>query len=108
MFNMRGSKTRPATGTLVLLCAAVAMPVFIAAPSYGESDRHPRVFGHYYHGYRDYYYHGYRDYSGYLNPRSGHFDPQFQRNRENFGFSGRDPSYPGGEDPALHPPGLGH
>jgi len=26
------------------------------------------------------------------------------RNKENFGFSGRDPSRPGGEDPALNPP----
>jgi hypothetical protein len=30
-------------------------------------------------------------------------DPEFQRNIENFGFSGRDPSRIGGEDPSLHP-----
>jgi hypothetical protein len=30
-------------------------------------------------------------------------DPGFQRNLENFGFSGRDPSRIGGEDPSLHP-----
>jgi hypothetical protein len=30
-------------------------------------------------------------------------DPEFQRNIQNFGFSGRDPSRVGGEDPSLHP-----
>jgi len=30
-------------------------------------------------------------------------DPEFQRNIENFGFSGRDPSRISGEDPSLHP-----
>jgi len=30
-------------------------------------------------------------------------DPEFQRNIDNFGFSGRDPSRIGGEDPSLHP-----
>jgi hypothetical protein len=58
-----------------------------------------------YSGTRDYS--GNRDYSGYLDPQSGHYDPEFQRNRENFGFSGRDPSRVGGEDPSLHPPGMG-
>jgi hypothetical protein len=52
--------------------------------------------------------HHYQDYSGYLDPRSGHYDPEFQRNRENFGFSGRDPSRVGGVDPTLHPPAFGH
>jgi hypothetical protein len=28
---------------------------------------------------------------------------EHRRNIENFGFSGRDPSRPGGEDPSLHP-----
>jgi hypothetical protein len=28
-----------------------------------------------------------------------------ERNLEDFGFSGRDPSRPGGEDPSLNPPG---
>jgi hypothetical protein len=30
--------------------------------------------------------------------------PDEERNLENFGFSGRDPSRPGGEDPSLNPP----
>jgi len=60
------------------------------------------------HGHRYRIHHHYRDYSGYLDPSSGHYDPQFQRNRENFGFSGRDPSRVGGVDPTLNPPGMGH
>ena len=35
-------------------------------------------------------------------------DPVFQRNIENFGFSGRDPSRIGGADPSLNPLGGGH
>jgi hypothetical protein len=63
---------------------------------------------HYYRDYRNYRGHpGYRDYSGYMDPSSPHYDPQFQRNRENFGFSGRDPSRVGGIDPSLNPPGMG-
>jgi hypothetical protein len=34
-------------------------------------------------------------------------DPVFQRNIENFGFSGRDPSRIGGTDPSLNPLGGG-
>jgi len=32
-------------------------------------------------------------------------DAQERRNIEDFGFSGRDPSIPGGEDPSLNPSG---
>jgi hypothetical protein len=37
-------------------------------------------------------------------PPNDRYDPgpEFQRNIENFGFSGRDPSRIGGEDPSLH------
>ena len=34
-------------------------------------------------------------------------DPELQRNIENFGFSGRDPSRIGGVDPSLNPPPAG-
>ena len=34
-------------------------------------------------------------------------DPELQRNKENFGFSGRDPSRIGGVDPSLNPPPAG-
>ena len=39
--------------------------------------------------------------SSYDAPRT----PEEERNLEDFGFSGRDPSRPGGEDPSLKPPG---
>jgi hypothetical protein len=96
MMNAKKTHAKPVAGALLLVWAAAAMSLFTAAPSFGRSH-HQGIVRHYDHGYRDY--------SGYLNPRSGHYDPEFQRNRENFGFSGRDPSYPGGEDPSLHPRG---
>jgi hypothetical protein len=42
---------------------------------------------------------------GAYNQRNERFDlnPQFQRNTDNSGFRGRDPSRIGGEDPDLHP-----
>lgn len=85
--------------------ALMAMPTF--ASDHGARRHHIRMHHHdrAYSGYRDES--GQRDYSGYMDPRSGHYDPEFQRNRENFGFSGRDPSRVGGEDPSLHPPGMG-
>ena len=95
--NAKKTNTKPMTGAILLLCAAAAVSVFTAVPSFGES--HHRAIRHYHSAY------GHRDYSGYMTPGSGHYDPEFQRNRENFGFSGRDPSYPGGVDPSLHPPG---
>jgi hypothetical protein len=77
------------------------------AADHGARRHHTRMHHHYrdYSGYGDDS--GYRDYSGYLDPSSGHYDNQFQRNRENFGFSGRDPSRVGGVDPSLNPPGMG-
>jgi hypothetical protein len=89
--------TKLTTRAVLLVCAAAMAPVFLAAPSFGKDIRshHRRVIHHYYSANRDY--------SGYLDPTSGHYDPEFQRNRENFGFSGRDPSYPGGVDPSIHP-----
>ncbi len=80
--------------SLATVACVVIAPVLTARPALAQqpvpSSRHHRV-------------HKPRDYSGYLDPRSGHYDSEFQRNRENFGFSGRDPSRVGGEDPSLHP-----
>lgn len=95
--------------SLAVLACAIGGSVFTAAPSLAR-DHHVYRHHHYsrvpqyrdYSGYRDYR-PGYRDYSGYLDPGSGHYDLEFQRNREDFGFSGRDPSRVGGEDPTLHP-----
>ena len=83
---------------------------FTATPGFaGEYRAHRHHTRHHYYreysGTRDFS--GTRDYSGYLDPHSGHYDPQFQRNRENFGFSGRDPSRVGGIDPSLNPAPLG-
>jgi hypothetical protein len=84
--------------SIVAMICATATPMLAATPAFARYVHHDRP----YHG--RHYYH-YRDYSGFMDPRSGHYDPEFQRNRENFGFSGRDPSRVGGEDPNLHPPG---
>jgi hypothetical protein len=94
-------KTRATISAVLFLSAAVVAPALVAAPVLAEGAHayrhHSRVYRHHGWGY------GQRDYSGYLDPSSGHYDPEFQRNRENFGFSGRDPSRIGGEDPSLHP-----
>jgi hypothetical protein len=99
-------KTKPGMGAVLLLSAVIAVPVLITGPSFGKdartSSHHRRIHRHVeYQGYREPQ--GYRDYSGYLDPNSGHYDKEFQRNREDFGTSGRDPSRVGGEDPNLHP-----
>ena len=90
-----------ALSTVTMACVAAA-PMLMATPAFAYSHashvRHHRI--HHPRGY-------YRDYSGYMDPRSGHYDPEFQRNRENFGFSGRDPSRVGGMDPSLHPAPVG-
>ena len=79
---------------IVMLSAAVATPVF--AQDAG-------MFGPY-HGR----YHHVRNYRGAYNQMSGpsYAIPSTQsgRNIENFGFSGRDPSRVGGQDPNLNPP----
>jgi hypothetical protein len=97
-------RVRAAVPVIAVACAVGASA--LATPGFagdGRSYRHHRYRPH--HHDRDYSVT--RDYSGYLDPNSGHYDPQFQRNRENFGFSGRDPSRIGGVDPSLNPPGMG-
>lgn len=88
-----------ALSAVAMIVAALAL---IATPACARDTyvRHHRI--------RHYYGHYNPDYSGYLDPHSGHYDPEFQQNRENFGFSGRDPSRVGGEDPSLHPAPVGH
>jgi len=107
--NTKPATGKPATGkttmgAALLLSAAMAAAVFIATPALAKKNHHHHrtYHGHYYSGNGGPYQ---RDYSGYMTPGSPHYDPEFQRNRENFGFSGRDPSRPGGMDPSLHPPG---
>jgi hypothetical protein len=72
----------------MILSAAVATPVF------AQSTHHSRVL--------DRYRGAYNQVTGpsYATPRTDR-----GRNIENFGFSGMDRSFPGGEDPSLHPSG---
>jgi hypothetical protein len=53
---------------------------------------------------QDPYFRGaYDQWNGYYNDAPRTLDEE--RNLEDFGFSGRDTSRPGGEDPSLNPPG---
>jgi hypothetical protein len=81
---------------IVILSAAVATPVL--AQDAG-------VFGPYHHG-RHHHVWNYRGAYNQMGGPSYAVPPtQSGRNIENFGFSGRDPSRIGGEDPSLHPSG---
>jgi hypothetical protein len=89
-------------GAVLVLSAIIAAPASAknrsshhgATSKHGSMSRHVRA-------HHDRYVRG-----GYI-PRqpSDRYDPdpEFQRNIDNFGFSGRDPSRIGGEDPSLHP-----
>jgi hypothetical protein len=90
---------------IIAVAVTVGASAFTATRAFAGDHRTHRHHTRMHQQPRDYS--GNRDYSGYLDPQSGHYDPEFQRNRENFGFSGRDPSRVGGEDPSLHPPGMG-
>jgi hypothetical protein len=73
---------------VMILSAAVATPVFAQPTHHGRAlDRYRGV---------------YNQLNGpvYATPQT-----QDERNMEDFGFSGRDPSRPGGEDPSLNPSG---
>jgi len=77
-----------ALSAVVILSAAVATPVS------AESTHHVRAYHH-------------RNFHGAYNHLNAPFyaNPQIGgRNMEDFGFSGRDRSFPGGEDPSLNPP----
>ena len=82
------TKKIKALRAVVILSAAVATPVF-AQPAHGRVHYQRNFHGAYNHMIAPLY----------AAPRT----PDEQRDIENFGFSGRDPSYPGGEDPSLNP-----
>jgi hypothetical protein len=77
-----------ALSTVVILSAAIATPVFAQGPHHGRAQDQFRGAYNQLNG------------SVYAAP-----DAQDRRNVEDFGFSGRDPSRPGGEDPSLNPSG---
>src|ERR1700751_1022509 len=76
------------------LSAAIILSAAVAAPVFAQPTHHGRTYDRY---------------RGAYNQVNGPFYaiPQTQdgRNIENFGFSGRDPSRVGGEDPSLKPSG---
>jgi hypothetical protein len=76
------------------LSAVVILSAAIATPAFAQGSHHGRV--------RDQFLGAYNQVNGsvYAAP-----DAQERRNIEDFGFSGRDPSFPGGEDPSLNPSG---
>jgi hypothetical protein len=87
---------------IVILSAAIAAPVFARDAGPG---RHNSLRIH--HSLRIHRGQTHRHYVRYYNRRYVGWayepNPQFQRNTENFGFRGHDPSRIGGEDPNLHP-----
>jgi len=88
-----------ALSAIAVLCTVMAAPVFARDTGPVRHDGLQIHRGPTHHLLRDQYF------RGAYNQRNERFDlnPQFQRNTDNFGVSGRDPSRIGGEDPDLHP-----
>ena len=84
---------------IAVLSAAIAAPVFAGEPG-PERHHHLRIHhGLTHHHVRD------QHFRGAYNQHNERFYPslQPQRNTEDFGSRGRDPSRIGGENPDLHP-----
>ena len=77
---------------LKTLSAAIILSAAVATPVIAQPAHHARAT------YRGAY--NQMTEPSYASPRT-----QGERNFENFGFSGRDPSRVGGEDPSLRPSG---
>ena len=73
------------------LSAVIILSAAVATPAFAQPTHHVRNFRGAYNQLNE---------PSYAIPRT-----QDERNIENFGFSGRDPSRVGGEDPSLHPSG---
>jgi hypothetical protein len=94
--------------TMTMLSAAVILSAAVAAPVLAQDEgggsrrgleRQPRTTHHHRRSDDRRNFHG-----AYNQSRGLNIDElEHRRNIENFGFSGRDPSRPGGEDPSLHP-----
>jgi hypothetical protein len=89
-------------GAVLVLTAITAAPAFAkhSGSHHGVTSRHGSMSHH----VRAHHYRYVR--GAYIQRQPGERydpDPEFQRNIENFGFSGRDPSRIGGMDPSLHP-----
>ncbi len=86
------TRTISALGVALLLSTAIAAPVF--AESATVRPHHARTYDQANFG------------GAYNQQRNGDYaprTPEEMRNLENFGFSGRDPSRVGGENPNLNP-----
>jgi hypothetical protein len=92
---------------VIILSAAFAAPVFArdaVGPGYGAESQLVANHRSNYRGPYDQNFRGAYNQSGasfYARPLTN----EERRNLEDFGFSGRDPSRVGGEDPYLHPGG---
>jgi hypothetical protein len=80
-----------ALSAVMILSAAVATPLFAQPAHHGRAYDRSNFHGSY----------NQLSEPTYAIPRT-----RDERNIENFGFSGRDPSRVGGEDPSLNPPGT--
>jgi hypothetical protein len=98
---------RKALSAVIILSAAFAAPVFArdaVGPGYGAESQLVTNHRSNYRGPYDQNFRGAYNQSGasfYARPLTN----EERRNLEDFGFSGRDPSRVGGEDPYLHPGG---
>jgi hypothetical protein len=98
---------RKALSAVISLSAAFAAPVFArdaVGPGYGAESQLVTNHRSNYRGPYD------QNFRGAYNQSGASFDArpltnEERRNLEDFGFSGRDPSRVGGEDPYLHPGG---
>jgi hypothetical protein len=77
--------------TMKTLSAAIILSAAIATPVFAQPTHHVRNFRGAYNQLNE---------PSFAIPRT-----EEGRNLENFGFSGRDPSRVGGEDPSLNPSG---
>ena len=98
-------KTLSAIAIVSVASVAIATPVFAQDAGVRGPSYHHRAYDRWNYHSRAYDRWNYR---GAYNQMAGPYyvapgADEFYRNWENFGFSGRDRSYPGGEDPSLHP-----
>jgi len=90
---------------LKTLTTIAILSASLAGPAFAQDAQDPGMRGpaHYDRSYDQ------RNFRGAYNRLNGPFYAapftQEGRNIENFGFSGRDPSWVGGEDPSLNPSG---
>jgi hypothetical protein len=84
-------RTEKAMTKMKTLSAVIILSAIVATPGFAQPAHHGRT--------------DYRGSYNQLNEPYAAPQTQGQRNIENFGFSGRDPSRVGGMDPSLNPSG---